>query len=118
LATCILSVLAIVGLFVPQKTIAVASFFLVGLGFANIFPLVFSIAVDRMPRHTNALSGLMVSACVGGAIVPFIMGFVADRSSVQISFLVPLIALCYICVVAVFNLKSIRPAETTAGGRS
>ena len=84
---------------------AVVSFFLVGLGFANIFPLVFSITVDRMPEHTNALSGLMVSAIVGGAILPPVMGFVADRSAGLGSFLVPLAAIGYIFIVAIANLK-------------
>ena len=53
--TCVLSVVGLLGLFIPSGTVAVISFFLVGLGFANIFPLVFSITIDRMPEHTNAL---------------------------------------------------------------
>ena len=104
--TCVLSIVALLGLFVPNQTVAVGSFFLVGLGFANIFPLVFSIAVDAMPEHTNELSGLMVTAIVGGAILPPIMGFVADRSTVQLSFLVPLAAILYITWTALMNLKS------------
>jgi MFS transporter, FHS family, L-fucose permease len=104
--TCGLSIIALLGLFVPNQTVAVGSFFLVGLGFANIFPLVFSIAVDAMPEHTNELSGLMVTAIVGGAILPPIMGFVADRSTVQLSFLVPLAAILYITWTALMNLKS------------
>ncbi|MBE0657765.1 MAG: MFS transporter [Bryobacteraceae bacterium] len=96
MVTCALSILGLAGLFVPNQTVAVASFFVVGLGFANIFPLVFSIAVDSMPEHTNALSGLMVTAIVGGAILPPLMGLVADRTSVQTSFLVPLAAILYI----------------------
>ena len=109
LATCILSLAATIGLFLPQPAIAVtmAGLFVLGVGFANIFPLVFSITVDRMPEHTNALSGLMVSAIVGGAVLPYIMGFVADKSTVQWSFLVPLAAIAYILVVAVANRKSV-----------
>lgn len=94
--TCALSILGLAGLFVPNPTIAVACFFVTGLGFANIFPLVFSIAVDSMPEHTNELSGLMVTAIVGGAILPPLMGLAADASSVQTSFLVPLAAILYI----------------------
>lgn len=96
MGTCALSILGLAGLFVPDQTVAVASFFVVGLGFANIFPLVFSIAVDSMPEHANSLSGLMVTAIVGGAILPLLMGLVADASSVQTSFLVPLAAILYI----------------------
>lgn len=94
--TCGLSIVGLAGLFVPNQTVAVASFFVTGLGFANIFPLVFSIAVDSMPEHTNALSGLMVTAIVGGAILPPLMGLAADATSVQTSFLVPLAAILYI----------------------
>lgn len=94
--TCALSILGLAGMFVPSQTIAVASFFIIGLGFANIFPLVFSITVDSMPEHTNSLSGLMVTAIVGGAILPPLMGLAADASTVQISFLVPLAAILYI----------------------
>ncbi len=94
--TCALSILGLAGLFIPNPTVAVACFFVTGLGFANIFPLVFSIAVDSMPEHTNELSGLMVTAIVGGAILPPLMGLAADASSVQTSFLVPLAAILYI----------------------
>jgi fucose permease len=103
--TCAVSVAGLLGLFAPDRTVAIASFFLVGLGFANIFPLVFSIAVDSMPEHTNELSGLMVTAIVGGAFLPPLMGLVADRSSVQLSFLVPLAALLYITWTALANRK-------------
>ena len=93
LATCGISVVALLGLFVPNRTLAVASFFVAGLGFANIFPLVFAIAVEAMPEHTNELSGLMVTAILGGACLPPLMGLVADHSTVQLSFLVPLAAI-------------------------
>jgi fucose permease len=90
----------------PDRTVAVASFFLAGLGFANIFPLVFSITVESMPEHTNELSGLMVTAIVGGAILPPLMGLVADHSTVQFSFVVPLAAILYITGTALMNLRS------------
>jgi MFS transporter, FHS family, L-fucose permease len=108
LLTCAVSILGLMGLFLPDRTMAVSSFFLTGLGFANIFPLVFAIAVDKMPEHTNELSGLMVTAIVGGAILPPIMGAVADRSSVQLSFLVPLAAIGYITYTSLLNMRTAR----------
>ena len=85
------------------------AFVLLGLGFANIFPLVFSIVIDKLPEHTNALSGLMVTACVGAALVPPVMGLVADaHKSVQLSFIVPLLCLAYITWTAVMNLRTAR----------
>jgi MFS transporter, FHS family, L-fucose permease len=103
--TCVASILGLLGLFVPVREVAAASFVLIGLGFANIFPLVFSLAVEHMPERTNEISGLMVTAIVGGAILPPLMGVVADHSTVQLSFLVPIAAIAYIGCVALANLK-------------
>ena len=108
--TCLLSLAGLAGLFLPSSTLAIASFFVAGLGFANIFPLVFSIAVEKMPSHTNELSGLMVTAIVGGAFLPPVMGMLADRTTVMAGFLVPIAAVGYITWVAFANLS------TTAGG--
>jgi fucose permease len=110
IVTSLVSILALAGLFVPDRTVAVSSFFVVGLGFANIFPLAFSLAVETMPQFTNELSGLMVTAIVGGAILPPLMGLVSDRSSVQIGFLVPMAAIMYITWTAFLNAKP-RPQE-------
>jgi FHS family L-fucose permease-like MFS transporter len=115
--TCLLSILGLLGLFAPGEAVAVASFFIVGLGFANIFPLVFSITVDRMPENANALSGLMVTAIVGGAFLPPLMGFVAVAThSVQTAFLVPLLAIFYITWAAVVELRKPAPATHAASG--
>jgi fucose permease len=83
----------------------VSSFFVVGLGFANIFPLAFSLAVETMPQFTNELSGLMVTAIVGGAILPPLMGVVSDHSSVRVGFLVPMAAILYITWTAFLNAR-------------
>lgn len=109
--TSLVSVAGILGLFVMNETFASIIFFVIGIGFANIFPLIFSLVIERMPEDANALSGLMVMAIAGGAIVPPVMGLVADATaSVRMSFLVPLLALVYIACVAlkVMNLPPAR----------
>jgi fucose permease len=56
-----------------------------------------------MPKYTNELSGLMITAIVGGAIMPPLMGMVADSTTVRLSFLVPLACILYITYTAVLN---------------
>jgi FHS family L-fucose permease-like MFS transporter len=95
--TSSVSIAGLLGLFAASQTLVSIAFFAVGIGFANIFPLIFSLVIERMPHQANALSGLMVMAIAGGAILPPVMGFVADiTQSVEASFLVPLAALVYI----------------------
>jgi fucose permease len=103
--TVLVSVLGISGMFTGVESLAVISILVTGLGFANIFPLIFSITVDHIPERTNELSGLMISAIVGGAILPPVMGLVADMSSMTIGFFVPLAGIGYIFFVALKNLK-------------
>ena len=99
LITVIISLLGLALMFTGNQVITFICIVLIGLGFANIFPLIFSITVDKMPDRSNELSGLMVTAIVGGAIIPPIMGKVADLTSVLSGFIVPLLALIYILIV-------------------
>ena len=65
----------------------------VGLCNSIMFPTIFSMALHGLGRHTGQGSGILCMAIVGGAIVPFAQGMLADRIGVQPSFLVP--AACY-----------------------
>jgi len=106
--TCIISILGILGMFTGNEVLAYVSACLTGLGFANIFPLVFSITIERMPERANELSGLMVTAIVGGALVPPVMGIMADHTSTLHGFVVPLICLVYISYTAFRVMKRAR----------
>ena len=104
--TTILSVIGILGIFINSTVITIISVFLSGLGFANIFPLIFSITVDRMPEKSNELSGLMITAIIGGAFLPPLMGVIVDNTSTVMGFIVPLAAVCYICWISLTTLKT------------
>jgi MFS transporter, FHS family, L-fucose permease len=105
--TTLFATVGIICVLTGIEALAFVGIVMAGLGFANIFPLIFSITIDHMPQRSNEISGLMISAIIGGAVLPPIMGIVADATkSVQWSFLVPLAALAYICVLAVRNLKA------------
>ncbi len=105
LYTVLLSILGIGLIFVDIKIIVFIGIFCVGLGFANIFPLIFSITVDALPERDNELSGLMVTAIVGGALIPFVMGLIADSSTILVGFLAPLVCLGYLGFIAFRNIK-------------
>lgn len=98
--TVVFSILGSITILLGIKVLAIISIFFIGLGFANIFPLIFSIAVDKMPERTNELSGLMISAIVGGAILPLLMGKLADIGGITIGLIVPLAAVLYIMFLA------------------
>lgn len=97
--TIAVSILGNVLLFMPYNTFTTwLSFILIGIGFANIFPLIFSICVDHKPEMSNEISGLMTTAIVGAAIVPLLTGAMAGVG-IRYAFIVPLACLCYLCFV-------------------
>ncbi|WP_428897386.1 Fucose permease [Parelusimicrobium proximum] len=103
--TTILAIVGVVLIFTKVFALCCIGTLLIGFGFANIFPLVFSITVEHMPERNNELSALMVMAISGGALFPFIMGTVADSAGLIAGYAVPLVCLFYILFVAWFNMK-------------
>jgi FHS family L-fucose permease-like MFS transporter len=69
----------------------------VGLCNSIMFPTIFSMALHKLGPATGQGSGLLCMAIVGGAVLPFVQGFVADTVSLQLSFLVP--AACYVYIL-------------------
>lgn len=106
IVTSLISIAGIAGLFVaPGQLIAFVLIFIIGLGFANIFPLIFSITVDALPERSNEISGLMVTAIIGGAVVPILFGGVADLFGLMAGFAVP--GLCMVYILYIASRKSI-----------
>ncbi|HRQ30936.1 MAG TPA: MFS transporter, partial [Saprospiraceae bacterium] len=85
----ILGLLSIIALlFATGEYMAMVIIFIIGLGVANIFPLIFSLTVDKYPLRANEISGLMVMAISGGAIIPPIIGYLTDVSGITAGMLV------------------------------
>jgi MFS transporter, FHS family, L-fucose permease len=49
----------------------------------NIFPIIYSNAIQRRPDKANEISGLMITGVFGGAVIPFFMGLVSDKIGSQ-----------------------------------
>jgi FHS family L-fucose permease-like MFS transporter len=84
---------------------------LVSIGLFNsiMFPTIFALSIERLGPLTNKASSLLIMAIVGGALVPFLQGALADRIGLQPSFVLPL--LCYGYIVF-FGLSGSRlPAQ-------
>ena len=102
----LLSVLSL--LVVPTAMMAMVIIFIIGLGVANIFPLVFSITVEKYPVRSNEISGLMIMAVSGGAVIPVLIGWVTDISaSVTVGLWVLVACAVYELFAAIYNLKKV-----------
>jgi FHS family L-fucose permease-like MFS transporter len=93
--------LVLTGIF-GKGGVAMWAILAVGLFNSIMFPTIFSMALHGLGRHTGQGSGILCMAIVGGAIVPFIQGALADTIGLQPSFFVP--AACY-AFILYFGLK-------------
>jgi len=104
--TSLLSLIAIVALvFNPVPAGALVIIFLIGLFAANIFPLVFSITVEKYPERANEISGLMMMAVSGGAVIPLMTGWLTDMISITAGMLVLVACAVYILIAAMAAQK-------------
>jgi FHS family L-fucose permease-like MFS transporter len=61
-----------------------------------MFPTIFTIAIRGLGPLTGRGSGALIMAIVGGAIIPPLMGQIADSAGLALSFALP--AVCYIYI--------------------
>jgi MFS transporter, FHS family, L-fucose permease len=104
--TSVLGILCLVAiLLVHTAALAWILVFMIGLAVANIWPMVFSIAVERYPARKNEISGLMMMAISGGAVIPLLIGWVSDLSSVAIGMSILVACMIYLLSVSIYSLK-------------
>ena len=89
---------------------AAATILGVGLFNSIMFPTIFTLGVSELGTLTGRGSGLLVQAIVGGAAIPVMMGFFADRIGIHRSLFLPF--LCYLFIIYYgFRGYRIKPTE-------
>lgn len=107
LLIAILSLAGIAGIFVsPTHTAAFASVFIIGLGAGNMFPIIFTLSLAKMPERANEISGLLIMSVSGGAFIPLLMGYVSTTFGSVTSIGVVGICMLYILFVSFYIRKS------------
>ncbi|MGA1977267.1 MAG: MFS transporter [Bacteroidales bacterium] len=104
--TSLLGILCLVViLLVRSSALAWILVFMIGLSVANIWPLVFSIVIGKFPERSNEISGLVMMAISGGAVIPLLVGWISDISNIAIGMTVLIGCMIYLWAVSMFCLK-------------
>ncbi len=98
-------------LMLGNSSLAIVGVLAAGLGFANIWPMLFSITVEEDPERGSELSGLMCMAISGGAIVPLVMGKLVDVEMGPKAFVVPVV--CFAFLLALSLKGGSKPAAVS-----
>jgi FHS family L-fucose permease-like MFS transporter len=99
---------ALLCLCVHQSTGVFAACAAISIGLFNsiMFPTIFSLTLERSSAPTNATSGLLCMAIIGGALLPVVFANVSDRASISTAYFVPMLAYLGIAVFAVLTVRA------------
>ena len=89
--------------------VAMWSIILVGFFNSVMFPNIFTLGISGLGPLTGAASGVLVTAIVGGAIIPVLQGALADRIGIHHAFVLP--AVCYLYII----FYALRGSRTEVG---
>ena len=104
------TLLAIVGLFgiILSNNLLLTQImiFVSGFGFSNVFPIMFALIVEKKPDYANELSGLIILAVSGGAIIPPVVGFFSDMFGIVATIYVLIFCMLYIAYASYYVIKT------------
>lgn len=76
-----------------------------GLGYANLFSIIFSISMQRVPERANEVSALLIVGVSGGAVIPPVLGVITDSFGSQGA---AIVALSIVWLYLVFLIGAIK----------
>jgi len=98
----------LVSMFTSGQT-AIWSLVLCGFFNSIMFPNIFTLGIAGLGPMTSKGSGLIMTAVVGGAVIPPLLGALADKVGIQHAFVLPV--LCYL-YIAWYGLWGSKPTRT------
>ncbi len=90
-----------VALFSSGK-ISLVAFPMVGFFASVMYPIIFSLALNSVKEHHGSFSGILVTAIVGGAVMPLIIGWIGDQLGLRFGMLLLYITMGYILSVGIW----------------
>lgn len=105
------AVLVLVSIFSPGY-VAIAALILAGFFNSVMFPNIFALGIAGLGPMTSRGSGLIMTAIVGGALIPVAIGWVVDHATYQWALVIPICCYLYIAWYGMWGSKP-REAATS-----
>jgi glucose/galactose transporter len=97
----------VVTIMIVLLPVNISIYFVALLGLANalMWPAIWPLAIADLGKFTKMGSSFLVTGIIGGAFLPLLFGYIADKASYQIAYLVCLPAYLYIMYFAFSGSK-------------
>jgi FHS family L-fucose permease-like MFS transporter len=78
----------------------------IGLFNSIMFPVIFTITLERSSASAEATSGLLCTAIVGGALIPLLVGKFSEITSYHAALIIPAVCYAVLCVFAIASRRA------------
>ncbi len=107
----ILGVGLLCGAMFSHGTVAIACVVLTGIANSVMYPNIFALGIAELGPLTSKGSGVITIGNVGGAVLPPLLGWVADRIGIQYAFVVPIVGYLF---VIYYGLSGYKPRKAVS----
>lgn len=90
--------------------VSVYAFTSVGLFCSTLWPCIFTLAVAGLGKHTSQGSSFLIMMIMGGGIISWIQGMIADATTIHFSYIVGIICFAYLAFYA-WRVKGILSSQ-------
>lgn len=100
----IFSSMGILALLIGMLTTGMTSvyaFTSVGLFCSTLWPCIFALAINGLGKHTNQGSGYLIMMIMGGGIISWLQGVLADMTNIHFSYIVGILCFAYLAFYAI-----------------
>ena len=87
---------------------SVYAFTSVGLFCSMLWPCIFALAINGLGKHTNQGSGYLIMMIMGGGIISWIQGMLADMTNIHFSYIVGILCFAYLAFYAIRVTKILK----------
>jgi len=100
--------------------LSVACVFLSYFFMSIMFPTIFALGIFGLGLRAKRASAFIVMAIMGGAVLPKLMGYIADKTDISRGFIVPLVCFVFVSFYGfswpkLSRLEGLRGLRTSGG---
>lgn len=91
-----LAIVSLIAALTGSASVAIVAFPMCGFFASVMWSVIFSLALNSLPKNHGAFSGILCTGIIGGAIVPLVIGFISDFAGLKVGMSFIFITLSFI----------------------
>jgi len=95
-----MGILALLTGMATSGMVSVYAFTSVGLFCSTLWPCIFTLAISGLGKHTSQGSSFLIMMIMGGGIISWLQGYIADQTNIHISYVVGVACFSYLAFYA------------------